>query len=356
MRLLRAYLLRRLLQGYAVAGLSLAALLWLLELLQLLEHATGGGVVLFEIAWQAARILPESLIDLLPVVVIVATTAVMARMNRDEEITVMRASGVSLWRISAIALLPALGLALLALAVLQWATPALYQGPTRIAGSSLGDEGLWHPSHGIWLRHERAFVNVARLEFGQVPSGIGIFEFDDAGRLRRQISAERAYLDVQAGWLLEQAVVRNFTPAGERQIFHHRQFTWESFLSATEFELLLRPPASLPLTDLWKYLATLRAREQETGEFALVLARRMTLPLACLGMALVAMAAAVVSMRSRAASLRVAAAMALGLCYQLLAEMVAYGSLVLALPPAPVAILPPMLLVAFGAWLLRRAR
>jgi lipopolysaccharide export system permease protein len=355
-RLLRAYLLRRLLHGYLVVVLSLAALLWLLELLRLLEPATGGGIVLFEIAWQAARVLPESLLDLLPVVVVLATAAVMARLNRDQEITVMRAAGIPLWRISAVAMLPALGLALLALALLQWATPVLYQGPTRIPGTALGKESLWHPSHGIWLRHERVFLNVGELQMGRIPSNVSILEFDASGRLQRQVSAVRARPEAPDAWLLEDVTVRSFPAAGQREIHRHATLSWPPFLSAAELELLLRPPASLPLTDLWQYLATLRAQQQDADEFALVLARRLTLPLACLGMVLVAMAAAVVAMRSRAARLRIAAALALGLGYHLLVQLVAYAGLVLELPVVPLAVLPPMLLAGAGAWMVQRAR
>jgi lipopolysaccharide export system permease protein len=355
-RLLGRYLLMRLLRGYVVVGLSLAALLWLLEMLRLLERAGGGGMVVFELGWQAARVLPESMVDLLPVVVVLATSAVMGTLNRDQEITAMRAAGVPLARISLVALVPAAGLALLALAMLQWGTPLLYQGPTRIASSQLGEEGLWHPSHGIWLRQDRAFLNVATLELGRVPADLEIFEFDANGRLARQISAARARTDLPDGWHLEDAVVRTFPAAGGRELETVPDFLWRSFLSAAELELLLRPPASLPLTDLWQYLASLRAQQRDTSEFVLVLARRLVLPLACIGMALVAMAAAVATLRSSAASLRVGAAMAIGLGYHLLTEMFSFAALVAGWPVVPVAVLPPLLLAAFGGWLLKQAR
>jgi lipopolysaccharide export system permease protein len=356
MRLLGRYLLVRLLRGYAVVVLSLAALLWLLEMLRLLEYATGGGMVLFELGWQAARVLPESMVDLLPVVVVLATAAVMGTLNRDQEITAMRAAGVPLARITLAALLPAAGAALLALAMLQWATPLLYQGPTRISPSQLGAEGLWHPHHGIWLRQHGAYLNIARLEHGRVPADLEIFEFDPSGRLLRHVQAARAQTGEPDGWRLEQAVVRTFPAEGGRRVEVLPVLSWRSFLSAEELELLLRPPASLPLTDLWQYISSLRVQQRDTAEFVSVLARRLALPLACIGMALVAMAAAVVTMRSSAASLRVAAAMAVGLAYQLLTGMFTIAALVVAWPPVPVAVAPPLLLMAFGAWTLRHAR
>jgi len=343
----------RLAKGYATVGLSLAALLWLLELLQRLEDAPAGGAL--SLAWQTVRVLPETLVDLLPVVVVLATAAVMGGLNRDQEITAMRAAGISLGRIAGIVLVPAMAAALLALALLQWGTPLLHQGPTRITGPDLGQEGLWHPTHGIWLRQDRAFLNVSSLEHGRVPTAITIYEYDDTGHLRRHISAARAQPHSPGLWRLEEAVVREFGGGGGPARHSYPEYTWESFLSAAELELLLNPPGSLPLTDLWQYVGTLAARQQDTDEFVLVLAQRLVLPLACVGMALVAVAAAVASPRHRGAGLRVAAAMALGLGYQLLTGMFAQAALVVAWPPLPVAVLPPLLLALVGVGLLRRA-
>lgn len=352
MRLLGTYIIVRLAKGYAVVGLSLAALLWLLELLQRLEDAPAGRA--FSVAWQTVRVLPETLVELLPVVVVLATAAVMGGLNRDQEITAMRAAGISLGRIAGIVLVPAVAAALLALALLQWGTPLLYQGPTQITGPDLGQEGLWHPSYGIWLRQDQTFLNVSGLEHGRIPTAIRIYEYDGTGRLRRHISAARARPNPPSAWRLEEAVVREFGGVGGPQLRTYVEYTWESFLSAAELELLLDPPGTLPLTDLWQYVGTLAARQQDTDEFVLVLAQRLMLPLACAGMALVAVAAAVAAPRRRGASLRVAAAMAVGLGYQLLTGMLVQAALVVAWPPLPVAVVPPLLLALVGVGLLRR--
>ena len=354
MRLLGIYLTGRLIRGYAVTGISLAALLWLLELLQRLEDADASGVL--SLAWQTARVLPETLVDMLPVVVVIATAAVMGGLNRDQEITAMRVAGISLRRIAGIALVPAVGASLLALALLQWGTPLLYQGPTRVTGPDLGQEGLWHPTHGIWLRKDQTFLNVSSLELGRIPTAVFIYEYDGEGHLQRHIRAARARPEAPGRWRLEEAVVREFGGAGGPTRRTYAEYGWESFLSPAELELLLHPPGSLPLTDLWQYVETLGAQRRDTDEFVLVLAQRLVLPLACIGMALVAVAAAVASPRHRGTGLRVAVAMALGLGYQLLTGMFAQAALVVAWPPLPVAVLPPLLLALAGVGLLRRAR
>ena len=349
------YLLRRLTRGYVVTVGSFAAFLWLLAMLDLLEDARGAAGLATAV-WQAARVIPENLVDLLPMVTVLATAAVAGALNRDREITVMRASGVSLPRITRVALVPGLALAVLAIGFLQWAAPALYQGPARIAGTALGESGLWHAQHGLWLRRGGEYLNVGELELGRTPVDVSIYHFDDDGRLRREVRAARAFIETPDRWRLVDVRIREFDAPGERRIEHRDEYEWQAFVGGEQLEVLLRPPASLPLTELWLYVGTLRAQGQDTGEYALILWRRLALPLACLGMILVGMAAATASLRSSAASARVAGALAIGLGYQLGVEMVARAGLVAGVPGPLLAVAPPVMLVAFGAWLLARAR
>lgn len=353
---LRSYLLSRLFRGYGVMIVILAALVWLMELLERLGDAGAGEVGLFAVAWSAMRLVPGNLLDLLPIVAILATATVMAAMQSQSELTVMRASGVSLLRITRIALVPGLGLALAALVALQWLTPVLHSEPDRLAASGLGETSLWHPWHGLWVRSDTVFLNIGQLELGRLPAEVNIFEFDSEGHLARQIQAARAIPDRAGNWRLEEVQLKRFGDNGVPRIEQLDQYDWPSFLTVRQLDLLRQAPASLPLTDLWGYVRGLKARDQDAAEFELVFWRRVALPLACMGMVLLAMALAAVPLKSRAASLRITAAVAVGLGYQMLTGLISFFGLVIHLPAAPVALAPPVLLAVLAAWLLSRAR
>lgn len=356
MRILREYLIGRLLAAYLVTAASIGALLWLLEMLQGLEDGLDGAADLVYVALDAARILPEGIIDLLPVITILATASAMGALQVRSELTVMRAAGISLWRLTRIALVPGMLVAFLGLASLQWLTPQMQESPERLLGASLGESGLWHPSHGLWVRSGEEFLNVQDLRLARIPTGINLYRFDSGGGLSEHVEAETAVIGANGDWTLESVIIRDYRAGARETLRHVDEQRWESFLSARQLELLLSPPASLSLTDLWQYVDGLQAREQESAEFEMVLWRRLALPLACLGMVLAAMATAAAPLKSRAVSLRLVAALALGLGFELLAELTAYLGLVLGWPVIAVALAPSVALAGFSWWLLSIAR
>lgn len=356
MRILAEYIVGRLLGAYLIAAVAIGALIWLLEVLQFLEDGVGGAADLVRLALGALQIVPEGLIDLLPVITVLATAAAMGGLQARSEMTVMRAAGLSIWRLTAIALVPGVMVAVLALAALQWVTPLVQQGPERLIGASLGENGLWHPAHGLWVRQDHEFLNVQDLRLGRIPAGINLYRFSADGALEEHLEAASATIQAGGSWLLEDVQQRDFRPGAAEPMRRLEELEWDSFLPARQLELLLSPPASLPLTDLWQYIAGLRARGQDFAEFEMVLWRRLALPLACLGMVLAAMATAAVPLKSRAVSVRLVAALTLGLGFQLLAELSSYLGLVLGWPVMPVALAPPLILSALAWWMLSRSR
>jgi lipopolysaccharide export system permease protein len=356
MRILASHLISRLLAGYLVAAIAIGSLLWLLEMLQQLEAgiAGSGGIVL--IAFHSFLAVPEGLVDLLPVITVLATAAVMSGFQARNELTVMRASGVSIWRLTGVALVPGFAVAMLGLAALQWVTPMVHQGPERIIGASLGESGLWHPWHGLWVRQDNEFLNVQTLHLGRIPTEINLYEFADNGALMRHVHADQAMIESSGSWRMEGVRIRDFTQPDQAYFEEQEEWLWTSFLSARQLELLLSPPAGLALVDLWQYVDGLKQRNQEVAEFEMVLWRRLALPLACLGMVLAAMATSAVPLKSRAVSVRLVGALTLGLGFQLFGELMSYTGLVMNWPVAPVALGPAILLALFAWWLLAKAR
>lgn len=357
MNLLSRYLWSNLAQAYLVAGLAIASLLWLLQMLDILEQGVSGAGDLLVAAFSALSQLPEGLIDLLPVITVLATAAALGRLQTRTELTIMRVSGTSIWRLAALAMAPGILVSLIALAALQWVVPEMRQQPESLLGASLGESGLWHPAHGLWIRSGSEFLNVETLRLGRIPTGIEIYRFDAEGQLQELIRSDQALVQADGRWLLEGVSVRNYGLDQAVPFFRESStMIWPSFLTGRQLELLLSPPAALPLTDLWQYVAGLKARGQEFAEFEMVLWRRLVLPLTCLVMVLIAVATAAVPLKSRAVSVRLVGALVLGLGFQMLTEMGTYLGLLLSWPVIAVAVVPPTLLALVALALIARAR
>lgn len=354
MSLIARYLLDRLFRGWGMMFVAVGSLLWVTTMLELLGDADGDGSALAS-AGRALLQIPVNLIDMLPVVAVLATATVLSAMQAEREMTVLRASGVSLLRITRLALIPGVVIALAALIALQFLAPLLYQSPERVTGEGVGENSLWHPWHGLWVRSEHQFMNVGRFEAGQLPGDISIYQFDDQGRLQTQIRAEQA-IPNEDSWILEDVTLKQVDSDRPERIAHYQSYYWPSFLTERQLRLFRRPAVSLPLSDLWTYVRSLKARDQDASEFELVLWRRIALPLACIGMVLIAAALASRPTRGRAVSVKVTLAVGVGLGYHLLSGMIGYFGLVADLSPMLVALLPPLGLAGLSIWLLLTSR
>jgi lipopolysaccharide export system permease protein len=205
------------------------------------------------------------------------------------------------------------------------------------------------------VRSDDQVMNVGRFQPGALPGDIAIYRFSADGSLEHLIRAERAVPGSQA-WTLEDVTIKRIERHAPDRIRSLPTYSWTSFLSERQLELFRRPPASLPLSDLWTYVQSLKARDIDASEFELVLWRRIALPLACIGMVLIAAALASRPTQRAGVSVKVTLAVAIGLGYQLLAGMAGVFGLVADLPAIGVALGPPVLLMALAAWLLATSR
>ncbi|MEN1729318.1 MAG: LPS export ABC transporter permease LptG, partial [Pseudomonadota bacterium] len=355
-RLASRYLLNNLGAAYMVAAVAIGSLLWLLQMLDILEQGLGGAGDLLLAALSALSRLPEGLIDLLPVITVLATAAAMGVLQTRNELTILRVAGLSIWRLTALALIPGVLVSLLALSALQWVIPEIRQQPESLLGATLGESGLWHPAHGLWIRSGDEYLNVETLRLGRIPTGIDIYQFDDEGHLQRQLRADQALVEADGNWVLEAVKVRDFTADRGDYFVQADTMNWASFLSARQLELLLSPPASLPLSDLWQYVQGLKERGQDVAEFEMVLWKRLVLPLTCLVMVLAAMATAAVPLKSRAVTVRLVGALVLGLGFHMLTELATFVGLLMNWPVIAVAVVPPLILALLAVGLIARAR
>ncbi|HEY7906426.1 MAG TPA: LPS export ABC transporter permease LptG [Wenzhouxiangella sp.] len=354
MNIIHRYVMRNVFAAYWVTGLGMGALFWVLDLLDRLESGVGGVLGLLQVAMASFMGLPETLIDLLPVITVLATALAMGRLQTLSELSIMRVSGLSIWRLAGMAMAPGLLIVALGLATLQWAVPLLHQQPERAVGASLGENGLWHPIHGLWIRQGNQFLNVEDLELGRFPVGINVFKYADGGGLVEHTTAQRGLVAADGQWILSNVTRTLYEPSYEQT--QTSELIWDSFLTGRQLALLLNPPASLSLTDLWQYVAGLKQRAQPHAEFELLLWERLSLPLACLAMILAAMATAAVPLKSRVIGVRIVGALILGLGFELITEMVAYLGLLLGWPIPWVAVGPPILLSVLSVWLVAKAR
>lgn len=205
------YIARRLAAAIVLALAAVFGLAVVVELVELTGDNAKAQVGFGQLLGLAVLHAPSVVMTAGPFVVLVAALACFALLNRRAELIVIRASGVSLWRLLLPAMLVAAALGLFAVTIYQpvAATFTARYEVLRDAYFGGGRSQLTISREGLWLRQGDArgqTVIRARRAIGTTGrlSVVSVFRFDAGDRLVERIEARAALLEPGA-WRLTEA-------------------------------------------------------------------------------------------------------------------------------------------------------
>jgi len=298
MRMLHLYLVRRFLFWFAAVALALGLLLSIVNLIELLRRAAGRADMDFALVTEISLLkLPVLLQEALPFIVLFAALAAFWRLSRFQEITLMRAAGLSVWGILLPPLAAAFMLGILQITLLgpfsalfQEKFDALEAAYLKRVESRLAVSGT-----GIWMRQGHAEGQVvihARglREDGAVLDGVSIFLFDGDNRFLQRVDGAQATLQ-PGGWL----VADGYSLRADGRAAPVRDYVLPTGITPAGIREGLPSPRALSVWRLPGYIADLDQAGFNTRPYRLQLHAVMSQPLILCAMVL---AAAAFSLRS----------------------------------------------------------
>ncbi len=347
-----AYLSRELAKSYAVIALALLVLFDLMAFLTEAEDVGDGRYGVLDALLVVVYATPALLVDLSPFIALLGTLNAYAALRASNEVTALRAAGMSSVRIGIHAVWFAAAFMVLIAGVELTARP-LHLEATLLRMHETAPSGNPLRGSGFWIRTGSTFVNVAALEDAALPTAIRIFSFADAGQLQRYVRADAARVVSPSDWRLSGVFTKAYADDGgpslsEGAAVQHWSPTWDQ--STALYDLT---PASYAMVEL-------KHRIDQTDEATLArdaraeFWRRAALPLAAVAYALLATPFALLgAIRGGRATRLALGATAAFILY--IGEQVAANVGILAgLPYAVTACVPPALILFGSAFLLRR--
>ena len=207
--LLARYLARRFFAWVCIVLLALAAIVWLVGMIELLRRSSTREDATFGVVLQLAALkLPAMLELLLPFAVLFGSLFAFDRLARHNELTAAHGAGVSVWKL----LLPALAVAF----ALGAGKVAIY-GPLAAAAQSRFEQLETRyfsnavpvsslSQSGLWLREvtdgDLTILFAGRVGMGRILYDVVLYRYDGLKRFRNRLDAESA--ELRAGhWHLE---------------------------------------------------------------------------------------------------------------------------------------------------------
>ena len=216
MSLITRYVLRLFLTAIAISLVAFVSIFFVVDLIERLDRFLDREVSPANIGLYYIYYLPYIIVLTIPVSLLLASLYTFGQLAKFGELTAMKASGLSLYRL----LRPLLFVSLLVSAGLFWAGEWLvpYSSMKRAEiGSEHVDRqggGGQHVRYDVYFRGEEGRQFYMRAFDGRTGAGSGFFvtEFRDGGVTTVLMAESAAW--VNGGWLLSNGVQRRFQPGG----------------------------------------------------------------------------------------------------------------------------------------------
>ncbi len=282
----------------------LFALLALFALFDLIRELGEVGKVNYGLAsalYYVTLSQPAHVVVIFPVAALLGTLYAVSRLSSQSELTVMRASGLSLFKLAALAAAVGVVFSIIIFAFGEFVAPAAEDAAkkTRLAATTNLVASKFRS--GFWVKDERSFVNIQNVTLENELVNLRIFEFDEALSLKSIRVAERGKYIEKNSWSLRNVEVTTFEGgkgSGKARIVKLPSLAWTSAMTPELLSVLRVKPQEMSIGNLNAFIDHLRENKQNSTRYEVALWGKIFQPVAVIVMMLLAIPFAIQSSRA----------------------------------------------------------
>lgn len=347
MNLLFRYLSRRIIEAVAISLLTLVLLFSFFDYIGELGEVGRSGYTGTHALLFVALNMPGRVQELLPIAALIGALITFARLAANSEFTVMRASGLSAYRLIGYLGVIGLGFGILIFLVGEYVTPASERFAQQVKIRSSTRVVAQEFRSGLWAKDGSKFINIRTL----MPDGrlgdVRIFEFDDKFELRLVVQAKAGSWLKPGEWMLED-VTETRLDRGVVGVTRHPSRIWTSAVSPNLLSALIVNPERMAYGALSMYIDYLEKNQQQTAPYELARWNKLAFPLAAPIMLFLALPFGYQPPRGQALGGRLLIGILIGLGFHLLTRL--FGNIGLLNDwPAFASALLPLIIAATAA-------
>lgn len=316
MRLLDGYISRTVISGTFMVLLVLASLLAFVDFVSELDDVGKGHYTAIKAASFVLLSLPKRLYELYPTAVLIGSLLSLGTLASNSELTVMRASGISIMRIVFSVIRAGFILLIFVALIGEFVVPLSERYAQSMRAQELRQTISLGGQGGFWARDENRFLYVSKVYPGLNLGQVSIYEFTQDNQLSRITRASSARYRHEE-WLLDNVHQTEFNQ-GETVNRILPQEKWQTLLNPELFDVVSVQPDNMSALDLYKYSQYLKENDLESSHYQLAFWIKIFTPVSSLVMLLIALPFVFGSQRSTGAGNRMLAGLLLGIGFYLL--------------------------------------
>src|SRR5258706_7330314 len=313
--MLMRYFSREILGASLLVFAALLALFAFFDLIRELDDfGRGSNYKLNMLLGYVALTLPTHAYVLLPAAGLIGTLFALARMSEHSEITVMRASGLSLRHVGAHVGLAGIVIALVTLAFGELVTPFTEEAAKGLRLKATRSIVAREFRSGFWVKDDRSFVNIQDVTADTDLINLRIYEFDPAFRLTAISRADKGTYAGPNKWELTNVELTRFE--GDRAVLQKiPSATWSSVLTPDILSVLKIVPERMSALNLRAYIEPLRENRQKATRYEIAFWSKIFSPAAAIVMMVLAIPFALQSARAGGVGAKIVMGILIGLSF-----------------------------------------
>ncbi len=358
MRIISRYLLFEFLRVLILATVFFLAVFFVVDFIEKIDNFLEAGVAVPRVLYYYLMLIPSLLFYMAPVAVLVSLLISLGLLARRSEIVVMKASGISLTRLSLPFLLVTLLISLLLFILSDTVIPRTAAVVNQIWEVEVekhgGEEGRIHRS--FWLRESGAFYHIQYHKEGDpFALGVKVYFINDRFKLARRVEAERVE-QRDGAWVFLKGLIKETNAQGEIQI---RPFEEDVFpFPSLDREFVQTPKAvdELSAAQLDDRIDRMAAEGHDPIRYIVDLHFKYSFPFICAIMAVIGLPIAFWKEKGGGVALGIGVGIGLSFIYLVflgLARSLGYSG---ALPPVAAAWLANLVFSVLGLYLFTHVR
>ena len=309
-------------------------------------------------AWNALQYVlwgaPRYLYEILPIAALIGAVLGLGSMASNSELIVMRAAGISLWRIVGWVMRSAMLLVILSFLLTQFVIPYTNEQAKSIKShrsvATLGEV------KGYWTREGQRFIYIDYANSKGTLKQVQVVDFDDNYRMKSLLNSEEGQFLKEGQWNLKQSAQVNLLANGQAQVVNKNQEDLALALQPKYVHMVTINPEDLAPTQLLSFMQYMHEYSQVPKTYLLAFWKNIGSPFALLALVLIACSFIFGPLRQQSMGFRLVIALFVGLGFYYIQDFLGYASLVYAPSPAWFVFLPIVLMFGIGSYLLYRAR
>lgn len=299
--------------------------------------------------------IPQYVYELMPIGVLIGALLGLGQLARGSELTVMRAAGISVWRIAGSVAMAGLLLTFLAVVCGELLAPPLQsmarkeKALAKFSNISFANRG------GAWVRDGNLLINVMEQSGASEFGGMRVFELSPDHQLLSVAAASTANVQKDGTWKLSSYARTRF---GGEVVEADREASrvFESSVGGDFLELTVTQPKQLSTVVLYGLIRHLRDNGLDTAPQEFAFWSRIARTCAIIFAALLAVPFVFGSLRASGSGTRTLFGVLIGMSFFLVQRLTESGAIVFNASPIALAWFPTAALALAAIVLIARTR